>query len=223
MTIGQLRVLYLRVMRESIFERAAQEYDRWYELNPYAYLSEIEAIRPHLKRGLSIEVGVGTGRFALPLGIDFGLDPSVSMLKIAKERGIKVIKGCVEKLPFKDNIFDNLLLVVTICFLEDPNPALKEANRVLKKGGRIILGFVDKKSFLGKLYLAKKEKSRFYRHAKFYSSKEIIDLLKEYGFKIELITQTLFKTIKEIHEVEPVKEGFGEGGFVVISAIKEKY
>jgi len=73
------------------------------------------------------------------------------------------------------------------------------------------------------LYLTKKEKSRFYRHAKFYSSKEIIDLLKEYGFKIELITQTLFKTIKEIHEVEPVKEGFGEGGFVVISAIKEKY
>lgn len=208
-------------MKESIFERAAQEYDRWYELNPYAYLSEIEAIKPHLRRGLSIEVGVGTGRFALPLGIDFGLDPSVSMLKIAKERGIKVIKGCAEKLPFKDNIFDNLLMVVTICFLDDPKPALKEAKRVLKRGGKIILGFVDKESFLGKLYLARKEKSKFYKSAKFYSTKEVLDLLKGYNFKIELITQTLFKTIEEMSEVEPVKEGYGEGGFVVISASKE--
>lgn len=85
------------------------------------------------------------------------------MLWLAKNRNIKVAKGIAEKLPFKTGVFNVVLLVVTICFLEDPEMALKEVKRVLKPKGRIIVGFVDKDSFLGKIYLAKKEKSIFYR------------------------------------------------------------
>lgn len=204
----------------SVFEERALEYDAWYEKNKDAYLSEIEAIRPHLTEGLSLEVGVGTGRFASPLGITFGLDPAFQMLKLAKKRGIKVIKGIAEALPFKEESLNLILMVVTICFLKEPEHALKEAHRVLKPKGRIVLGFVDRDSFLGKLYLAKKEKNPFYREARFYSVHEVINMLERASFKLLLITQTIFRPLDEIKEVEPFKEGYGEGGFIVVSAEK---
>lgn len=204
----------------SVFEERAFEYDAWYEKNKGAYLSEIEAIRPHLTNGVSLEVGVGTGRFAAPLGITFGLDPAFQMLKLAQKRGLKVIKGVAEALPFKEESLDLILMVVTICFLKEPELALREAYRVLKPKGRIVLGFVDRDSFLGKLYLAKKEKSPFYREAKFYSVHEVLNMLEKTSFKPLLITQTIFRPLEEIKQVEPIKEGFGEGGFIVISAEK---
>ena len=58
-----------------------------------------------------MEIGVGSGRFAQPLGVKIGIDPSRNMLKFAKERGIQVIRGGGENLPFKDNLIkvDSLL------------------------------------------------------------------------------------------------------------------
>ncbi len=207
-------------MKHRIFDEHTKEYEEWYERNWPVYQSELLAIKPHLIEGLSLEIGVGSGRFAEPLKINFGLDPSVEMLKLAKKRGIEVIRGIAEELPFKNESFDFLLMVVTICFLENPEKALLEAKRVLKPHGRIIIGFVDKDSFLGKIYLAKKEKSIFYREAKFYSVTEVKALLEKTGFKPKLFTQTIFNPLEEITEPQPVKEGFGEGGFVVISAKK---
>lgn len=49
---------------------------------------------------------MGSGRFAAPLGIRLGLDPSKKMGKFAKKRGKKVIKGVGESLPFHDSHFD---------------------------------------------------------------------------------------------------------------------
>lgn len=205
----------------TVFEQFSEEYDLWYERNHYVYLAELRAIEPHIPfHGPSLEVGVGTGRFAQPLGVDYGLDPSQAMLLIAKKRGLKVIRGCAETLPFKDSLFEWVLLVVTICFLQSPKEALSEIRRILRPGGKLITGFVDRESFLGKLYLRKKEQNKFYQSATFYSTGEVLDLLCEQGFEIDLITQTLFRNLSEIEQNEPVKEGYGEGGFVVISAVK---
>ncbi len=204
----------------SIFNEFSKQYDLWYEKNKALYISEISAIKPHLEAGLSLEVGVGSGRFAGPLKVDFGVDPSFEMLKMAKDRGIKVLRGVAENLPFKKEIFDSVLLVVTLCFLKEPEVSLLEIKRVLKSEGRIIVAFVDKDSFLGKIYLDKKDKSVFYQEAQFYSSSEVCELLEKAGFKPLLFTQTLFRPPEEITQPEPVKEGYGEGGFVVISAKK---
>jgi len=68
-----------------------KKYDAWYDTNKFAYLSELEALRkvlPEVGRGL--EIDVGTGRFAVPLGIDIGIDSSKRMIEIAKERGASV-------------------------------------------------------------------------------------------------------------------------------------
>lgn len=84
-----------------------------------------------------------------------------------------------------------------------------------------IIGIIDKNSFLGKIYQVKKVKGNtFYKEAHFLSIDEVISFLKEKDFKRFCFYQTLFHPLEKIKDVEPIKKGYGKGGFVVISAEK---
>jgi ubiquinone/menaquinone biosynthesis C-methylase UbiE len=109
------------------------------------------------KKGIGLEIEVGTGRFAQPLGVAFEIDPSKKMLEIAKKRGIKTFVGKRENLPLGDNEFDYVLIVIVICFVKNPERVISEARRVLKNNRKLIIGIVDKDSHLGKFYQQKKE------------------------------------------------------------------
>ncbi|MEW6685924.1 MAG: class I SAM-dependent methyltransferase [Candidatus Edwardsbacteria bacterium] len=203
------------------FEKHASQYEEWFERNKFAYQSELQAIKkllPESENG--IEIGVGSGRFAAPLGIRLGLDPSKEMRKIAQRRGIEVIDGVAEAIPFGDSQFDFVLMVTTLCFLDDIETALKEIHRVLKSGGNIIIGFINANSPMGRLYQQKKNDNVFYRDATFYSVEEVVAYLKNAGFTDFDFRQTLFRPLAEIRDIESVKEGYGEGSFVVVKATK---
>lgn len=199
-----------------VFNKYTKEYEEWFERNKFAYLSEVEALKKAVPEGKGLEIGVGTGRFAKPLKISIGIDPSENMLKIAEKRGIKAIPGNAEDLPFSDNEFDFVLIAFTICFADNIDKLIKEAKRVLKDNGRIIIGIIDKNSKLGEIYQKRKAKSKFYSIAKFYSTEEIIKLLKRYGFKGIRTFQTLFDLPENLKNIDDIKEGYGEGSFVVI-------
>lgn len=201
------------------FEIFPDRYEEWFEANKFVYESELKAVRALLpENGTGVEIGVGSGRFAAPLGIKLGLEPSAEMRKIARSRGIEAIDGVAESLPFPDAQFDFVLMVTTICFLDDIDAAFKEAFRVLKPGGYFILGFIDKESPIGRLYQKYKDQNPFYKIADFYSVNEVTQHLKQAGFDCFHFTQTIFHNLPEIKEVEPVKEWYGEGSFVVIRA-----
>lgn len=207
--------------KKNPFENYAQEYDDWFEKNKFIYESELQAIKellPKSKNG--IEVGVGSGRFAYPFAIKLGVDPSKELGKLAKERGIEIIEGVAESLPFPDSQFDFVLMVTTICFLEDIETALKEVYRVLKSGGSLIIGFIDVESPLGKFYEEHKHESNFYKYAKFYSVNEVKLHMKNAHFKDFHIRQTLFHPLNELKHIDPVKEEYGEGSFVVVKGFK---
>jgi ubiquinone/menaquinone biosynthesis C-methylase UbiE len=130
------------------------------------------------------------------------------------------VKGTGENLPFFDKTFDYVLMVTTVCFLDDVEKSFGEVNRVLKKSGKFIVGFVDKNTLLGNLYQEKKDKNVFYRIADFYTSKEIINYMKKTAFGSFQTYQTIFKPLSEINKIEPVEKGYGKGGFVGISGKK---
>jgi len=203
------------------FEKHASEYEKWFDNNNYAYLSELKAVKKLLpNKGKGIEIGVGTGRFAAPLGIKFGLEPSKSMRKIAAQRGVQVTEGVAEELPLADAHFDFVLMVTTICFLDDVKASFTEAYRILKSSGYFIIGFIDKTSVAGKEYQNHKQESKFYKIANFYCADEVVRLLKEAGFENLRYVQTIFKSLSAINRIEPLKQGFGQGSFVVIRGQK---
>ncbi|RLD17649.1 MAG: SAM-dependent methyltransferase [Caldiserica bacterium] len=196
-----------------VFDKFYERYDEWYDKNRDVFLKEVEVVKKIRFSGFGIEIGVGTGRFAHALGVEYGIDTSFNMLLKAKERGIKVLNAQAENIPFKDEIFDFALIIVTICFVKNPLMVLKETKRILKDNGKVVVGIIDKESVLGKLY--QKKESPFYKEANFYSPKDILIFFKETGFSYDESYQLLIPYKDEI------LPGFGEGSFVVLSGIKK--
>ena len=133
-------------MAYQVFDSYAGQYDAWYdtEAGKAVFAMEVDCLKPFLN-GYSrpyLEVGVGSGRFAESLGIEYGIDPARAMVHMARTRGIKVTKASAEKLPFPDNMFGGLLLAFTLCFLGNPQKALLEASRVLQPVGGLVLGII---------------------------------------------------------------------------------
>jgi SAM-dependent methyltransferase len=203
------------------FEQNVERYEEWFDRYPLAYASEVEAVRALLpRRGDGLEVGVGTGRFAVPLGVREGIEPSGAMARLAVERGVHVRLGAAEALPCKDGSFDYLLMMVTVCFLDDVYLAFREAHRVLRPGGRVLVGFIDRVSPLGRAYEKIRDENVFYRDATFFSTDEVIFHLSEAGFDEFEFRQTIFGHPADVREADPVRSGYGEGSFVVVRGRK---
>lgn len=203
------------------FDKNVDQYEQWFLDHPLAYVSELHAVRDLLPAsGIGMEVGVGTGRFAAPLGITTGIEPSKTMAVLARKKGIEVARGVAEKLPYQNEEFDFVLMVTTVCFLDDIDLAFREVHRVLKPAGAFIVGFVDRESMLGREYVQRKDKSVFYRDAVFYSVDEIMSHLRQAGFAGFSFRQTLFERPDEMTVPDPVKEGHGEGSFVAVRCFR---
>ena len=161
----------------SPFDELALEYDRWFdEKGRFLFRIELEALRLLLTSLPKpwLEIGVGSGRFAEALGIETGIDASYKVLQLARERGIRVLQGQGEQKLFKEESWGTVFLIVTLCFLDSPLEVLREAQRILRPDGKIVLGLVLKESIWGRFYRAKKQRGhRFYRYARFYSYEEI--------------------------------------------------
>jgi SAM-dependent methyltransferase len=207
--------------KSEAFDDYALEYDMWFENHEIEYEQELKAIRELLpKEGRGLEIGAGTGRFSQPLGISLGVEPSESMRDIASSRGVNIVKGRAESLPVEGDSYDYALLITTVCFLDTPEIAFREVLRILKPGGYIIVGLIDRNSKLGRKYEDKKSESKFYKEATFHSVEEIQSELKKVGFaNIEYVQAILPGDISESLELG-VKKGYGEGSFVVLRGQK---
>ncbi len=200
------------------FETHSDRYDQWFDANRDVYLAELEAVRQlmpsHAANGL--EVGVGSGKFAAPLGIQTGVEPAEEMAVRAEKLGIRVYRNVAEALPFADAAFDFVLMVTTICFVDDIRLSFQEAFRVIQPGGCILVGFVDRESELGRRYMERRDESLFYKDATFFSSQEVYDDLTQAGFEDLTARQTLITGEPK----EKIEAGFGKGAFVVLKGLK---
>ncbi len=173
-----------KTVPQDVFEEYAEDYDRWFYEHCDEYHAELARIRrlfPH-PDDRAIEVGVGSGRFAGPLGITLGIEPSPALGRMARQRGIEVIGGRAEAIPLRDASCSSVLLVTVICFLDDPVRAFRELHRILITEGSLIVAFIERGGQIHRKYLCEGGKGRFLSHATFYSQEEVLAFLKDAGF-----------------------------------------
>lgn len=133
------------------FDRASEYYDSTRALSALAMASTLAQIVPELKQlGPSLEIGVGTGRFALPLadaGVDMvGIDLSRPMLaKLVDKAGgtqpFPLLEGDATRLPFSDSVFGSAVAVHVLHLIGDWGSAIDEILRVVRPGGRLLVDF----------------------------------------------------------------------------------
>jgi ubiquinone/menaquinone biosynthesis C-methylase UbiE len=200
------------------FEAISEEYDQWFDDNTFTFLSELEAVKYFIpSAGKGLEIGVGTGRFASELGIKHGIEPSESMAMLAKQRGIEVEIGNAENLPYENNSFDYAIMVAVDPFVEDIEKVYSEIFRIVKPGGKLIVGTLHKDGEVAKKYMGMAD-SEVYKSAQFHTVSETVQQLKSSGFSEFNNCQSLFSMHPE--KIETPILGYDKGSFVAIEALK---
>lgn len=134
------------------FDRAAPIYDATRALPPDVLDRIVEFIlsKTGAERGAQfLDIGVGTGRFAIPLlqcGYQVtGVDISEEMMqrlrdKVGPHPHLSLRTASAQSLPFADDTFDAAMAMQVLHLVAEWRQALAEARRVLKPGGYVVLG-----------------------------------------------------------------------------------
>lgn len=212
-------------MPYSIFEHYAERYDMWYTRHPVLARNEARVVTMAVRKRPVAEIGAGTGFFADRVKAEAALDPSLQMLLEGKRkrRWVEAVQALGEYLPLRSSSIGTALLVVTLCFLDNPHPVLREAARALKPGGELVACIVPRNSPWGTYYQEKARRGHpLYRAARFYTVKETITLLRQHGLTPARILATLHQPPTSPPEPEEPREEKPEeaekAGFACIAA-----
>lgn len=167
----------------------AKAYDRYYDDDTGKSVDRIEKemLKKHLtgiKDEVILELGCGTGHWTEFLCLQgfriMAIDNSEPMLEIAKRKKIRNAvfrKADAAQLPFNNRSFTNIVSVAMLEFAEGLTGIFDEIDRVLKPGGRLILGCLNALSESAK----NSQEDPVFKHAHFLTSHEIEDILSRFG------------------------------------------
>jgi ubiquinone/menaquinone biosynthesis C-methylase UbiE len=172
-------------------EEIAKDYDLWLQTPQGRYMGKrerdliLDLVAPRRGERL-LEVGCGTGEHLALFqqsGCDVtGIDSSAPMLAAARRKlgdKVELVPGTAEDLPFSDNEFDIVAMILSLEFTDDPGKAIGEAIRVSR--GRVFLGVLNK---LSATALQRRVRGVFhptlYNSARFYHIGELVRLVRTF-------------------------------------------
>jgi len=137
------------------YDLTAYMYDRRYE---EIQREKYEAVLTNVARvDRILDLGCGTGMLLGPLGerarLVVGVDMSAEMLRTAKKRatGALLVLADADHLPFADGSFDTVVSVTLLQNMPDPSKTMREAARVLRSNGKVIVTSLKHKHSQGQL------------------------------------------------------------------------
>lgn len=141
-----------RLDNKSYYDEFAEWYERDRHDGYHALIDDlqIDLIRDYVVGKDVLEIGCGTG--LLLKEVDevaqsaTGIDISPGMLETARARGLDVLEGDATKLPFDDASFDVVYSFKVLAHVRDIDQAMREAARVTRRGGILILEFYNRYS-----------------------------------------------------------------------------
>lgn len=233
-------------MSKQAFDEYAGKYDHWFLKNEAVLDSEVALLASVLQNpGKTLSVGCGSGLFEVLLKKDHGitigegLEPSDQMAQIATERGMNVRIGHAENMPFGDDEFDTVYFNGSTSYIGDLEKAFREAKRILKPKGQVLVFDVPKESSYAMLYnlgMILKDWDHelldgikpphvypieFVLEARWRTTPEKVGLLKQAGFSNFSYTQTLTRhPCYSNNQVEQPVAGYDRGDYVAIRAEK---
>lgn len=173
-----------------VFNRVeAEEYDNWYETEKGAFVDEVETalafelFQPEPGERV-LDAGCGTGNFSLKLARKgcqvVGIDISGSILKLAREKvsqtnlKVEFYQQNLLDLDFAGESFDSAFSMAAFEFIKDYERAFRQIKRVVKPGGRILIGTITRESSWGRLYRRQGEQEdSVFRHAHFKNPEDL--------------------------------------------------
>lgn len=175
------------------FGTVATTYDFWYETpvgmaNDWVQKSNaLHFLAPEKTGAHLLDVGCGTGhwsRFFAELGYDVvGVDISDDQLQEAQSysrKGLQFQKGNLcASLPFDAGVFDVVTAITVIEFVLSPLRALREMARCTRKGGRILIGALNRNAGLNRRRIV--EGREPYVSGNLHSQEELLHLLHPFG------------------------------------------
>lgn len=178
-------------MDSIVFDQFYRDYDSWYHTKIGAFVDTIETetafrlLQPQNGEKI-LDLGCGTGNFSLKLskmGCQVtGVDISRNMLNLAREKASRLSSSArfLEmngyQLQFEDQSFDSVLSMAAFEFISQPEIVFKELWRVIKPGGFIVIGTIQKGGAWAQLYSSDLCKGTAYEQAQFKEKEELIAL-----------------------------------------------
>ncbi|MBA2489705.1 MAG: methyltransferase domain-containing protein [Chloroflexi bacterium] len=130
------------------WDRSAGAYDSSMGLFERLMLGDGRRWIGHQAKGDVLEIAIGTGlnlpEYPLEVRLT-GIDLSPQMLRRAKQRAVLLGRevdlsvGDAQKLDLADGRFDTVIFSLALCSIPDDRAAIREAKRVLRPGGKLLL------------------------------------------------------------------------------------
>ncbi|HAD82231.1 MAG: hypothetical protein A2509_04025 [Candidatus Edwardsbacteria bacterium RIFOXYD12_FULL_50_11] len=150
---------------------------------------QIDIVVPNIKNGKILDVGCGNGdmiAWMKEYGWDiYGTEISKKACDFAEKQGLKIYCGQLKDASFSIDFFDVVTINHVLEHVHDPLSVLTECNRILKKGGLLIVGVPNYNCYDSMLFGTNWSQLDVPRHLYHFTMDTLNQMLNMAGFKID--------------------------------------